>query len=117
METTPPVTHELPLPPLTWHKAAGQYREIVKMLAKCDRARVQRGPVVVTVRIYRERKHGDLSTMLTLLLEAIQGVFYERNSQIRELHAILEDDRHRPRVELTVKEVMPQKEQFVKMQQ
>ena len=94
---------ELPLPPTTSHQA-GQYREVVKMLATCDRVTVQRGPVAITVKIYRDRHAGDLFSRLKILLEACQGIFYEHHSQIRELSASIIDDRHRPRVEVEVQD-------------
>ena len=92
---------ELPLPPTTSHQA-GQYREVVKMLATCDRTPVQRGPVAVTVRIYRDRRSGSLPAWLPALLAGCQGVFFEHYGQIRELHAYLADDRERPRVEVEI---------------
>lgn len=92
---------ELPFPPTASHQA-GQYREVVKMLATCDRVTVQRGPVVITVKIYRDRRSGSLPAWLTTLLAGCQGVFFEHYSQIRELHAYLADDRERPRVEVEV---------------
>jgi len=94
---------ELPLPPTTSHQA-GQYREVVKMLATCDRTPVQRGPVAITVKIYRDRRVGDLFSRLKILLEACAGVYYEHPSQIRELRAVLADDRQRPRVEVEVQD-------------
>lgn len=92
---------ELPLPPTDRHQA-GQYREVVKMLAKCDRTVVQRGPITVTVRIYRARRSGDILGRLKAVLDACAGVYYEHHSQIRELHASLISDRHGPRVEVEV---------------
>ena len=94
---------ELPLPPTASHQA-GQYREVVKMLAACDRVTVQRGPIMVTVRIYRDRRVGDLFNRLKILLDACQGTFYEHNSQIRELYASIIDDRHHPRIEVEVQD-------------
>lgn len=93
---------ELPLPPTDRYQA-GQYKETVKMLAKSDRATVQRGPVAVTVRIYRARRSGDILGRLKAVLEACAGVYYEHHSQIRELSATLLSDRHSPRVEVEVK--------------
>ena len=95
---------ELPLPPTDRHQAE-QYREVVKMLAKCDRVTVQRGPVAVTVRIYRARRSGDIVGRLKAVLDACAGVYYEHHSQIRELHASLISDRHSPRVEIEVNPV------------
>lgn len=111
--------HEFPLPPSSnryWRHYRGrtiispeaeQYRSTLKMLAKADGAAQLSGPVAVTVNVYRERRSGDLDNRLKVLLDACQGVFYQNDSQIRELHAYLDDDKARPRVEVEVKPIPP----------
>lgn len=108
------MTYRYPLPPSAnkyWRLARGrlivsdeakQYKETVAMLARCDGIQRLSGPVVVRVAVYRERKIGDLDNFLKVLLDALQGIFYNNDAQIRELHATLDDDRHSPRVEVTV---------------
>lgn len=108
------MTHEFPLPPSSnryWRHYQGkmvvspeakQYREIVKMLAKCDGARQQDGPICVTVHVFRQRKSGDLDNRLKIVLDACQGALYANDSQIQEIHAYLADDKHNPRCEVTV---------------
>ena len=76
---------------------AREYQTVVKMLAKADGATQLSGPVAVTVNIYRARAAGDLDNRLKVLLDSLQGVFYANDSQIRELHAYLDDDKARPR--------------------
>ena len=109
--------HEFPLPPSGnryWRHVRGrviisaeaeQYRAVVKMLANCDRVTQLTGPVAVTVNVFRARKAGDLDNRLKVLLDAAQGVFYENDAQIRELHAYLHDDKHHPRVEISVQSI------------
>lgn len=61
------------------------------------------GPVSLTVTWYRGRASGDLDKRLGVLLDALQGVCYENDSQIVELHAHRSDaDKRNPRVEVTV---------------
>lgn len=81
---------------------AKQYKQMLAMLAKVDQVTPLTGPVVLTVAVYRERKAGDLDNRLKVLLDALQGTFYENDSQIRELHATLHDDKQDPRVEVAV---------------
>lgn len=108
------MTHRYPLPPSAnryWRYYRGRmvvsdeaaaYKRTVAMLARCDGVTKLTGPVCVTVAVYRARKSGDLDNRLKVLLDALQGVFYGNDSQVRELHASLHDDRHDPRVEVSV---------------
>ncbi len=106
--------HRFPLPPSAnryWRLAKGRlivsdeasdYKRTVAMLARCDGVKLLTGPVAVTVGVYRARRAGDLDNRLKCLLDAMQGIFYENDSQIVEIHATLHDDRHEPRVEVSV---------------
>lgn len=118
------VNHRFPLPPSAnryWRYVRGRvivspeaqdYKTTVAMLAKCARVTMLTGPVVVTVAIYRERKSGDLDNFLKVLLDALQGVFYRNDSQIRELRATLHEDRHEPRCEVTVTDARTQADEW-----
>lgn len=106
--------HRFPLPPSAnryWRHYRGRmvasaeataYKTTVAMLARCAGARRLTGPVCVTVAVYRERQRGDLDNYLKVLLDGLQGVFYDNDAQIRELHATLHDDRHDPRCEVSI---------------
>lgn len=61
-------------------------------------------PQRVAVRFvwYRSRRSGDLDKRIGVLLDALQGVLYDNDSQITEIHARREDDRECPRVEVTI---------------
>lgn len=114
--------YEFPLPPSLNHylrplrgrmvksTEAREYQTVVKMLAKADGATQLSGPVAVTVNIYRARAAGDLDNRLKVLLDSLQGVFYANDSQIRELHAYLDDDKARPRCTVEVKPIPPKAE-------
>ena len=63
------------------------------------------GKVAITVRIYRPRKRGDIDNGLKLMFDALNGIVYEDDKQIVELHVYRHDDKANPRVELSVMEV------------
>jgi len=106
--------HSFPLPPSAntyWRYARGKvivnpvavnYKQTVKMLARVDQVTALTGPVSLTVAIFRERRSGDLDNFLKILIDAMQGVFYRNDSQIREIHATLHEDKHEPRCEVMV---------------
>ena len=108
------MTYKLPLPPSAnkyWRLARGRlivsdeakrYKQTVGMLARCDGAKLLTGPVALTLRVYRARKSGDLDNFQKILIDGLAGTFYKNDSQIREIHAYLHDDRHSPRVEVEV---------------
>ena len=60
------------------------------------------GEIAMTVRVYRERKSGDLTNRLKVLEDALQGVLYLNDSQIVESHSYRYDDKHNPRVEVEI---------------
>ena len=60
------------------------------------------GDCVVTIRVYRKAKRGDLDNYLKLLLDTLEGAAYHNDRQIVELHAFRFDDKKNPRVEVTV---------------
>ena len=103
-----------PLPPSAnkyWRLARGKlivsdearrYKLTLAMLAKVDGVTMLSGPVAVTIRVHRARKSGDLDNKIKCLLDSMQGVFFENDSQVVELHAYLADDRHDPRIEVSV---------------
>lgn len=103
----------LPVPPsanVWWRKwknrmvlsaEARQYKADMRLLVRGQKCIVAPAPVRVTVRWFRARKSGDLDKRLGVLLDALQGVCYENDSQIVELHAYRADD-GRGRVEVQV---------------
>jgi crossover junction endodeoxyribonuclease RusA len=65
-------------------------------------ADVPTGPVRVTLDWYRGRKSGDLDKRIGIALDAMQGVFFENDSQVVELVARRFEDKSNPRLEVTV---------------
>lgn len=62
------------------------------------------GPVVLSLTIYRPRKAGDLSNRIKVLEDALNGIAFEDDSQVVEIHARREDDKDNPRVVVRVEE-------------
>lgn len=62
-------------------------------------------PVALAIDWHRRIKSGDLDKRLGVVLDALQGIAYENDSQIVKLIARRFDDKSNPRVEVTVCEV------------
>jgi len=56
----------------------------------------------LNVTFYRPRKVGDIDGALKGLLDALQGLAFENDSQVKELHVWRDDDKANPRVEVTI---------------
>lgn len=71
--------------------------------AVTGRVTMFRVPVALDIRWYRARRSGDLSNRIKVLEDALQGIAFENDSQVRRLTMELFDtDRAHPRVEVTV---------------
>ncbi len=66
----------------------------------------QAGAVGLTLRFYRPERRGDLDNRIKVLLDALQGIAYADDAQVRELHCYLADDSANPRVEVTLWQVV-----------
>ena len=110
----PMTVHSFPLPPSAnkyWRLARGrlivsdeakEYKRAVAMLARVDGVKLLTGPVRLTIKVFRARKSGDLDNRIKILADCLQGIFYENDAQVTELHAYLGDDKHQPRIEVEV---------------
>jgi Holliday junction resolvase RusA-like endonuclease len=117
-----PVHLSLPYPPSVndWKTTiviAGRPRVLLTAKGREYRARVQtyavlarplQGPVRMTVRFYRPRRIGDVDGPLKSLLDALQGVAYDDDAQIAELHVYRLDDKLRPRADVEVESIAPE---------
>lgn len=75
------------------------------VLARCKLMRLGKpltGAVALFVRVYRPRRVGDLGNRLKVLEDALQGIAFEDDDQVIEVHMWREDDKENPRVEVTV---------------
>lgn len=65
------------------------------------------GPLSVSVTAYRPQRRGDLDNVLKAALDALNGVAWQDDSQVVELHALRLDDKHNPRLEVDVRPWQP----------
>lgn len=107
----------LPYPPTTnsiWRHYRGAtvlsrkyqaYKVEVAYLAGLQQAPKLCGPLAVTGHVYRPRKIGDVDGSIKALLDSLNGICYEDDKQITELHWFRHDDKQDPRAELTIEEL------------
>ena len=105
-------TFTLPVPPSAnrywrvWHNRivvtdeAQAYKQEIKYLL--SQAVPMKGLVAVNFSVYRPRMKGDLDNYNKIMFDALQGLVYENDNQIVEIHSFRKDDKHNPRVELLV---------------
>jgi crossover junction endodeoxyribonuclease RusA len=55
------------------------------------------GPVMVTMNVYRPAKRGDLDNSIKVLLDALKGVAFIDDKQVKRIVAAQFDDKARPR--------------------
>lgn len=60
------------------------------------------GPLTFTGHVYRQQKRGDLSNRIKVTEDVLQGIAFEDDAQIEELHWFRHDDKANPRVEIEV---------------
>ncbi len=60
------------------------------------------GAVGLELNFYRPQRRGDLDNRIKVLVDALQGIAYDNDSQVSEIHAFRHDDKQRPRVEVSV---------------
>lgn len=78
------------------------YKQRIAWLCLGQKVKRLAGAVVVSVRMYRPRKSGDIARGLKVTLDALSGYAYEDDGQICELHVIRLEDRENPRIEVRV---------------
>lgn len=108
-----PLHYVLPVPPSAnrwWRNvngrmvtsaAAREYKQKIPWLCRGRTMIAAPTPVKVSVRWYREIRSGDLDKRLGVVLDALQGVAYQNDSQVVELHAYRADGQE-ARIEVTV---------------
>jgi Holliday junction resolvase RusA-like endonuclease len=81
---------------------AKHYKRAIAIIAKAKVKTPLAGALILTLRLYRPQKSGDLSNRIKVLEDALQGVCYTDDNQIIEIHASRHDDKDNPRVELSI---------------
>ena len=86
-------------------KEANDYKMIVRIETSDLPTRAVTGKVALHILVYRPRKAGDLDNTLKILIDSLRSIAYVDDSQIVAIHAYRHDDKHNPRVVVTVEEV------------
>jgi crossover junction endodeoxyribonuclease RusA len=73
-------------------QAARLYKAAIPALCGRQQKILAPIPVCITIHWYRSIKSGDLDKRLGVILDALQGVCYENDSQIVEIHAYRSDE-------------------------
>lgn len=115
-EGAEPLKIRLPYPPsanVCWRNVAGrtllsreyrQYKEQAKWrcLQQLGRVKPMGGELVVSLTLFRPRRIGDIDNRVKPVLDSLQGLLFEDDSQVCELHVLRLDDKEDPRVEILV---------------
>jgi crossover junction endodeoxyribonuclease RusA len=108
------ISFTLPLPPSAnryWRRAgkhlyisqeARAYKRDAAITARLASVKPLDGNLAVSLRIYRQRKAGDLDNKIKVCLDALNGIAYHDDNQIVEIHAYRYDDKANPRVEIDI---------------
>lgn len=88
-------------------EARAYKKEVVARLAwlGINTAWIMIGPIAISLWVYRPRKSGDLDNRIKVILDSLQGLRYENDSQIVEIHVYRHDDKANPRVEAELRSV------------
>ena len=77
-----------------------------RVAVACKNARIRKFPreqqVCVELWWYRKAKQGDLDKRVGILLDALQGHWYENDVQVATLHCYRLEDKVNPRLEVEV---------------
>lgn len=83
-------------------KVGREYKARALAEALAQGVRPTGGECCVIVKLYRPRRAGDLDNFLKVTLDALTGVAWHDDSQVRIIHAERFDDKERPRVEVGI---------------
>jgi Holliday junction resolvase RusA-like endonuclease len=88
-------------------QAAARYKVQVSTLGRAAGMDPLSGPVRLHVGVFRPRAQGDIDNVLKVAFDALQGVAFGNDGQVRELHVYLDDtDKRNPRLEIRVEQII-----------
>ncbi len=82
-----------------------KFKADIARLARQQGAKLLAGDLIITFRVFRPKKIGDLDNRLKISQDALKGICFEDDRQIIEIHAFRFDDAANPRIEIDVKEL------------
>ena len=83
---------------------AKDFKRDVAVIGTVSRLRPFPGTVELQIRVYRPRKAGDLDNQLKVLIDALKGIAYVDDKQVKKIIAEQFDDKDDPRAEVTILE-------------
>lgn len=86
-------------------KEGKDYKRAAYRLAALSIKNPLDGPLFADYKVYRPRKAGDLSNRIKVVEDALEGVAYDNDNQIVEMHAKRFDDKENPRIEITIRKL------------
>ena len=84
-----------------------KFKADIAVLAKRQGARLLDGDLIITFRVFRPVRRGDLDNRLKISQDALKGICFADDKQIIEIHAYRFDDKTNPRIEIDLKEIQP----------
>jgi Holliday junction resolvase RusA-like endonuclease len=82
-------------------KVATEYKQAVRAIINSMDIEPTERDCVLTLRVYRPRKVGDLDNRQKVLIDALNELVYLDDKQVVEIHSYRHDDKKNPRVEVT----------------
>lgn len=86
-------------------KRGREYKEAVALVCARAAAPMLEGDLVMTVRLFRPQRSGDIDGRMKGIFDSLQGWIYKNDAQIVEMHVYRGDDRPNPRVEVEVETI------------
>lgn len=83
-------------------REAREYKKVVQYQALEQRVTRQDGPLCVSLHLFRPAKRGDIDNATKALFDSLNGLAWNDDSQIVEMHVYRGDDKNYPRVEINV---------------
>jgi crossover junction endodeoxyribonuclease RusA len=79
-----------------------KFKSDIAVLAKRQGAKLLDGDLVITFRVFRPKRIGDLDNRLKISQDALKGICFADDRQIIEIHAFRFDDKTNPRIEIDI---------------
>jgi crossover junction endodeoxyribonuclease RusA len=80
-----------------------KFKSDIAVLAKQQGAKLLAGDLMITFRVFRPKRIGDLDNRLKISQDALKGICFADDKQIIEIHAFRFDDKTNPRIEIDIK--------------
>lgn len=79
-----------------------EYRKMTALYLNTKNVKPLDGDIVITLKVFRPAKRGDLDNSFKVPLDVLKGYAYFDDKQIVEIHGYRYDDKDNPRIEVTI---------------